>query len=145
MVDSSILCQTDNNEENSNISLPNIGDSFILANFKKGLILVNSAQISPCYSIMLNNIRFLIAVSDDDIVNYIYTSDSTFITQDGISTKNTLNDLKEKFGDKLFAEPGFAWYFKLPSGWNAGILKSDKSFGIKWPDGNKRISFLFKR
>jgi hypothetical protein len=125
-------------------SIPNIGDSYNIDKSKKGFLLVNSAQIYPSICIVVENVKFEIAVANEYKVIYIMTTDQKFKTPDNISTENTLEELINRFGDNLHAQPGYGWIFNLPSGWNACLVESNKSFGIIRPNNNKRISWISK-
>ena len=125
-------------------TMPKIGDYCNLNNSKKELLLVSASQMWPAKCVFVNNIKFKIAVDNNNRINYIMTTDSAFHTPDNISMQCTLKELIDRFGDKLHAQPGFGWIFNLPSGWNACFVESSKSFGIKRPDSNKYISWISK-
>ncbi len=126
-------------------SFPEIGTNFNKHQFDNWEYrLVNSSDILPSKCFVYEKVNFEIAISTNNIVEYIGTTDPTFKTKDSISINNTLNDLITRFEDHLYAEPGFGWIFTLPSGWKALIIESSGSYGNNKPAENSKISCLFK-
>ena len=125
-------------------SIPNVGDYCSLDKSEKGFLLVNSAQIYPSKCIVVENVKIEIAVGNDNKVVYIMTTDPKFKTPENVSTENTLEDLINRFGDNLHAQPGYGWIFNLPSGWNACFVESNKSFGITRPANKNKINWISK-
>jgi hypothetical protein len=125
-------------------AFPDIGDYCNLDKSKKNFLLVNSSQILPAKCFIVQKTKFKVAVGIDNKITYIMTTDSIFKTPENITTNNTLKELINLFGDKLYAQPGFGWIFNLPSGWDACFIESEDSFGITRPAINKKINWISK-
>ena len=112
-------------------------------------LLVSASGFSPFETVMVDGIRFEVAVNDHECVEYIATMDPGFRTPDGISPGSTLADVLKSGADKPWNEGGWAAHTELPSGWSAAfdmpheVPYDDIDFGM--PTETSQVDWVFKR
>ena len=78
--------------------------------------------MNQSYKINYRNHEYLVCINKDNVIEYIFTSDSTFITEEGVRTGTQFSKLK-KTNYQIKKDQGWSKYVILPSGWNAIIEK----------------------
>lgn len=112
------------------------------ANTEK-FILVSSGQISKSKTVKINNLNFNLVLDDKDTV-YLQTTESTFVTKEGISVGKKFSELPEEIKQGLTKEDGWGYFFKLPSGWSIAFCEGN-SCTERYPNANSKIKWIFKR
>jgi len=80
---------------------------------------VSSAQTARGCEVLADGVRFFVASVDGRKVAYVKTSDSHFITPEGLKVGSSLEDVRGAGGSAVVAEAGWAFFSELPSGWRA--------------------------
>lgn len=109
--------------------------------------LVSSSNIMPGITISENGVLYDLAfgapsaepvdLSQPLKVVYKATKSAAFRSPEGYGTASTYRDVKNI--SKLEGQPGWAYYVKLPSGWNAAFDFHEK------PKNDSKILFFFKK
>jgi hypothetical protein len=108
------------------------------------LIMVASAQMSPKYILINDNIKYDICIDSNQIIEYIGTTDTNFHCANELKIGNSLQELSIKHKSKVICETGWGYYVKLPSGWYPAFAEgngmTDKPINKK-----SKIKWFFKR
>ncbi len=107
------------------------------------LILVSSAQLLPYTKTMIDNCNFSLVTNNKDTI-YLCTYDKNFKTPEGYSVGFKFSDLSKEIKTNLTKEPGWGYYFKLPSGWSLGFCEGN-SCTENYPKKNSFVKWIFKR
>jgi hypothetical protein len=75
-----------------------------------------------------------VASVDGRKVAYVKTSDSHFITPEGLKVGSSLDEVRRAGGSAVVAEAGWAFFSDLPSGWRA-MFSGLPDHGAPRPDG----------
>jgi len=104
-------------------------------------LLVGPAQSFPYKKIKFKDITYDIAINKGKI-EYISTTDSNFITNDGFKVGDTIESLKQMGYEEFKELRGWGYYIKLKSGWNAGfsILQDNTYKPLK---NDSKIAWFF--
>ena len=130
--------------------IPEINDRF--RGVRRGRnLMVRSSGWLPFETVMVEGIRFEVAVNAHDCVDYVATFDTAFSTPEGISPGATLEDVLKTGANEPWNEWGWAAHTALPSGWSVAFE------AITDDDGNiineatsiygddPRVAWIFKR
>ncbi len=107
------------------------------------MILVSSGQISPYKTIKLNGCDFDLVTRDNDTI-YLATSDKKFQTPEGYKVGTKFSELQKHIQGELTKEPGWGYYYKLPSGWTIRFCEGN-SCTDNLPQNSSRVKWIFKR
>lgn len=137
--------KNDKNHSMSLNSLPKINDKLdsSIRITSKHSWLVNSSQCYPSTEILVDNISYEIAWEGNGTVFYISTSDSKFETEEGVKINMTLSDILKKTESEVNQMPGWGYYIKLKSGWNAGFSVDETCTGRELVS-NDSVKWIFK-
>lgn len=102
-------------------------------------ISVGSAKLFK--STTRNGILFDISWKKNKQIDYIYTRDSKFKTEEGVHVNMTLKELKTIQNKEIIMNEDSNFYMKLDSGWYAGFA-SNKSDGLNEMD---KVRVLLKK
>jgi hypothetical protein len=129
-------------------SLPNIGDyynkyAYDTAAYQSNYIMTGPSQLWPRWVTRVDGIEYELGVDDSGYVKYIQALDTAFVTPEGLSVRNTLEDVRDFTEEEIVCYRGWLCYVRLPSGWKAVIseLALDPE---SWPPSEIRIQFFFK-
>lgn len=125
--------------------LPDLGETIYLsASENVFLVLSRSGSLGKVAHIKVDGQLFELGINDNDQVDYISTRDSRFQTPEKLSVGDLINITPDFSLDKVCKEDGWAYYIKLPSGWNAAFtIGSSMTEGD--PSGSEKIMWFFKR
>jgi hypothetical protein len=128
------------------IQLPNIGEvvnESIRKTSTNNQILINSSQSSSFANVYYNNLVFQIAWNRDNKLVYISTSDTNFNTEENIRINMTYNDIQKTQNTSISKIPGWGYYVKLNSGWNAAFCVDNTCTG-RDISRNDTVKWIFK-
>jgi hypothetical protein len=103
-----------------------------------------SAQTWPYEIAVFNGISYDVAVNEAGQVTYLGSSDHSFQTPEGLSTRSTLEQVLAAGGKPVIYETGWAHYSVLPSGWCAAFYGPLPDI-LKAPTQSTKVSRFFKR
>ncbi|MBQ0910021.1 hypothetical protein KBJ98_15015 [Flavobacterium sp. F-328] len=106
-------------------------------------ILISSGYISKSKVVKINAVNFDLVLKNRDTV-YLQTTESKFVTKEGISVGKKFSELPIKIKQGLTKENGWGYYYKLPSGWSIGFCEGN-SCTESYPNENSKIKWMFKR
>ena len=151
-----ILSCTNTSEENESLfsfkksedviilnKMVEIGDSFELNKYTSNRILISSSETVPGV-LVVYNMNFYILGVEKNVVVYIYTDDPIFCTDENLKIGSTLVEVYNKTQYELRKDRGFAYYIKLPSGWNAAFAEGSYNTNNE-PKYNSKVKWFFKR
>lgn len=124
-------------------SEPNVGMKLAFRRNSTDLRMTSSGSLAPAYEVEHEGLEFTICAYKDKLVHYVDTDDPNFRTPEGITAGESLKNVLEISKGKLIREPGWAFYVRLKSGWNAAFLQGYATQGELSPDAT--VSLLFKR
>ncbi len=105
-----------------------ISTTLIKLESQRSLILGNG-KILNSYEVSIDNIAFLIAVDSNDVLMYISTIDSNFVTPEGLRVgmpiKNAIEIASNTLEKKVWTH-FTEYYVTLPSGWIAVVQSKEK-------------------
>ena len=107
------------------------------------MTLVSSGQMSPSTTVKIDGSDFDLVTSDNDTI-YLGTNDKRFQTPEGYKVGTKLSELLNNIKDSLTKEPGWGYYYKLPSGWSLGFCEGN-SCTDKYPENSSKVKWIFKR
>ena len=110
----------------------------------QGLV-ISSSQISDqIYVFYEKGIKYTISLDKQNKINYISPEDKKFISPEGLHVGDTLKQTLAVTSHSSIKERGWAFYVRLPSGWNAAFTQ-----GPTWTEGELKdttiIKWFFKR
>jgi len=109
-----------------------------------GLLMISASQLQTFYVSKYNNIEYDIAVDDQNIIIYIGTQDSNFVTEDKLRVGDPLALALENAISELMLESGWAYYVELKSGWKA-MFTTGPHMTDSIPKPDSPIRLFFKR
>ena len=124
-------------------SVPELGDRLVLPS-GSDLLLVASSQTWPHKEFKVSGITYDIASDDKNLVAYVSTQDPSFRTPEGLGVGSTLEQTLATGAKSPWAEPGWAFHTRLPSGWSAAFV-SGRGMTDSPLQPNSKISWFFKR
>jgi hypothetical protein len=107
------------------------------------MTLVSSGQMSPYTTIQIDGCNFDLVTSDND-TTYLATRDKKFQTPEGYKVGTNFSELPNDLQTDLTKEPGWGYYYKLPSGWTLGFCEGN-SCTDKYPQKASKVKWIFKR
>jgi hypothetical protein len=107
------------------------------------MTLVSSGQMSPYTTIKINDCKFDLVTSGNDTI-YLATNDKAFQTSEGYKVGTKFSELPKNIQEDLTKEPGWGYYYKLPSGWTLGFCEGN-SCTDHLPNNSSRVKWIFKR
>lgn len=107
------------------------------------MTLVSSGQMSPYTTVKLGSSDFDLVTKDND-TTYLATKDKRFRTPEGYKVGTMLSELPKNMQQVLTKEPGWGYYYKLPSGWTLGFCEGS-SCTDKYPENSSTVKWIFKR
>lgn len=107
------------------------------------MTLVSSGQMSPYTKVKIDGSDFDLVTKDKD-TTYLATKDKRFQTPEGYKVGTKLSELPNNIKDGLTKEPGWGFYYKLPSGWTLGFCEGN-SCTDKYPENSSMVKWIFKR
>jgi hypothetical protein len=117
-------------------------DSKLKNPFSK-MIMIASGQISPYKEIKIQGINFNLVLDGAD-TTYLATTEESFTTPEGLSVGMQLSELPTDIQKDLTKEPGWAYYYKLPSKWSLGFCEGP-SCTDNYPTSHSKVKWIFKR
>jgi len=78
-----------------------------------------SAQTWPSCQVVYTGITYIVGVDSDGDIRFIETSDSKFVTPEGLRVGSSLAQLRAAGGSGPWGERGWGHQARLPSGWSA--------------------------
>lgn len=140
-----VIAMSGNSCRQNDVLVPVIGDilpdSFKTRNHVQ--ILTTSSSSIDSYNWHSETFDCIVGVDEDERINFISTSDQRFITPEGISVGMKLEEVLKTHSGELLADPGWAYFIVLPSGWNAAFTVGYTMTESK-PDDTTKVAFLFK-
>jgi len=106
-------------------------------------ILISSGQISKSKAVKIKSVNFDLVLKNRDTV-YIQTTESKFVTDEGISVGKKFSELPTEIKQSLTKENGWGYFYKLPSGWSIGFCEGNSCTG-SYPKEDSKIKWIFKR
>ena len=107
------------------------------------MTLISSGQLTPYTNIKINDCNFDFVTSDSDTI-YLATKDKRFQTPEGYKVGSRLLELPKAIQSELIKEPGWGYYYKLPSGWTLGFCEGS-SCTDNYPQKSSKVKWIFKR
>ncbi len=107
------------------------------------MTLVSSGQISSCTIIKVDGCDFDLVTSEND-TTYLATNDKQFQTPEGYKIGTKFSELPKNIQGDLTKEPGWGYYYKLPSGWALGFCEGI-SCTDNLPNNLSKVKWIFKR
>ena len=107
------------------------------------MILVSSGQMSPYTTIQIDGSNFDLVINDND-TTYLATRDRKFQTPEGYKVGTRFLELPSDLRNDLTKEPGWGYYYKLPSGWTLAFCEGN-SCTDKYPENSSKVKWIFKR
>lgn len=107
------------------------------------MTLVSSGQMSPCKTIIIDGHNFDLVTRDKDTI-YLTTNDKKFQTPEGYKVGTKFSELPKDIQGELTKEPGWGYYYKLPSGWTLGFCEGN-SCTDNFPQNSSEVKWIFKR
>ncbi len=107
------------------------------------MILVSTGQISPGTTIKIDGYNFDLVAKGNDTI-YLTTNDKKFQTPEGYKVGVKFSELPKNIQSKLTKEPGWGYYYKLPSGWTLGFCEGN-SCTDNYPKSDSKAKWIFKR
>lgn len=107
-------------------------------------ILAGSSQLSPAYRVRYQGVVYDVGTNQEGKIAFISTSESSFVTPEGIRKGDRLEKVRKLTGIKEPAswEPGWSCFIRLRSGWNAAF---DFARDGKCDHGDSRVTWFFQR
>ena len=99
--------------------IPRIGDPMPCIPSDTMMYMIRSAQLAWGCEIVVDGAKFFVGTIDKKRIAYISTEDHLVTTPEGIHVGNRLDDVLHANGSEIIAEPGWGYFSRLPSGWNA--------------------------
>jgi len=101
-------------------TLPNLGDRFVFPQDWK-ILAISTGQTAPYNPILINKVKYDVAVDNGNTVIYIGTNDPKFSSPEGLSIGSTLEQVLATGAQYPKEESGWGFHTKLPSGWSVGF------------------------
>jgi hypothetical protein len=119
-------------------------DSKLKNSFSK-MIMIARGQISPYKEIKIKGINFNLVLDGAD-TTYLATKEESFVTPEGLSVGMQLSELPTGIQKGLTKEPGWAYYYKLPSKWSLGFCEGTScTDNYPYPTSHSKVKWIFKR
>ena len=97
------------------------------------MYMIKSAQLAWVCEIVVDGAKFVVGTIDKKRIAYISTEDHQIMTPEGIHVGDSFDVVRHANGSEILAEPGWGYFSRLPSGWNAvysGVPGLDEVGGI---------------
>ena len=107
------------------------------------MTLVSSGQILPYTTIKIDGCNFDLVTRDNDTI-YLATKDKNFQTPEGYKVGTKFSELPKDIQRELIKEPGWGYYYNLPSGWTLGFCEGN-SCTYNFPQNFSKVKWVFKR
>ena len=107
------------------------------------MTLVSSGQMSTYKMVKIDDHYFDLVTQGID-TTYLQTKDKRFKTPEGYKVGTKLSELPSNIKDNLLKEPGWGFYYKLPSGWTLGFCEGN-SCTDNYPENNSEVKWIFRR
>lgn len=107
------------------------------------MTMVSSGQISPYTTIKIDGCNFDLVTKGNDTI-YLATNDKKFQTPEGYKIGTKFSELPKDTQSDLIKEPGWGYYYKLPSGWTLGFCEGN-SCTDQYPQDSSKVKWIFKR
>ena len=107
-------------------------------------IVISAGTITQAYSVILENVLFQVVVNDRNEIVFIMTEDQSFQSREGATMGMSLKEIASLSEGDLVEEPGWAFYYPLPSGWRAAFTVGD-SMTERLPGDSVPVRWYFKR
>ncbi|MCL9804886.1 hypothetical protein NAT51_05105 [Flavobacterium amniphilum] len=120
-----------------------LGQNAKTENNPEKMIMTSGSQNSRYKTVKIHNINFDLAVKNKDTV-YLQTTDSKFITKEGIYVGKKLWELPFYIKQNLTKEDGWGFFYNLPSGWSIGFCEG-KTCTENYPKDDSAVKWIFKR
>lgn len=124
--------------------LPQPGSPFHPGAQPSHLELMSSGSAEPAYWATLHGTNFVVAVSRDDVVRYVATTDARFFTPEGIHVGSPLATVLAAGAAVPMAEPGWGFHALLPSHWSVAFTNGAGLSGGPLP-ADAKVVWLFQR
>jgi hypothetical protein len=124
--------------------LPALDDSFPIPESERYSTMTGSSQTYPYREVWVDGVLYTVASNREGHVAFIATSDPKFRTPEGLSLQSSLEDVTAAGAKPPWAEPGWAYHTKLPSGWEAAFTCGCEMTGCPLKTGQK-VDFFFQR
>lgn len=108
------------------------------------MILVSSGQTSPATIVNIDGCEFDLVKNNNNDTIYLATNDKKFQTPEGYNVGTKLSDLPKDTQHYLTKEPGWGYYYILPSGWTLGFCEGN-SCTDNFPKVDSKVKWIFKR
>jgi len=87
------------------------------------LVMAQSAQLWPEFSLTSAGVPFTLGVDDGGVIRYVSTTDRRFVTPEGVHAGLDYRSVMAAAGGHAaIKESGWAHYVELPSGWAAAFV-----------------------
>ena len=103
----------------------------------------SAGSIEKTYCLVIDGVSYDVALDKSARISYIQTIDSKFRT-DGLRIGSSLKEAQNAAGSELSTEPGWGFYYHLPSGWNAAFTVG-YTMTDSLPSDSAEIKWFFKR
>ncbi|MBS1755511.1 MAG: hypothetical protein JST34_15835 [Bacteroidetes bacterium] len=107
------------------------------------MTLVSSGQMSPYTTIKIDGCDFDLVANETD-TTYLATNDKKFQTPEGYKVGTKFSELPKNIQGDLTKEPGWGYYYKLPSGWTLGFCEGNSCTDNR-PNNSSKVKWIFKR
>jgi hypothetical protein len=107
------------------------------------MIMVSGGQIFASKEIKIKVISFDLVLDGTD-TTYLATTEENFKTPEGYNVGMQLSELPSDIQKDLIKEPGWAYYYKLPSRWSLGFCEGT-SCTDNYPTSKSKVKWIFKR
>jgi hypothetical protein len=107
------------------------------------MTLVSSGQMLPYEIIRIAGCNFNLVTRGKDTI-YLSTNDKRFQTPEGCKVGTKYSELPNDIQSELSREPGWGYYYKLPTGWSLGFCEGS-SCTDNYPQKNSIVKWIFKR
>ena len=114
-----------------------------------GLTMAGSGQMWPSYETVIDGVSFVIGFDGDHRVRFVATTDPAFAGVDALRIGDSPDaELRAAASESMVHEPGWGYYVRLRSGWNAFIDDSTagaENLGTRPLGPDARVTMFFLR
>jgi len=135
----SLLSQTEEIE----LGKPLPKNVVIIDSSKSKLLETGPSSLEPSLDIQYNHINYSVVLSKEKKASFIITWDHAFKTKEGFKIGTLYKDVRMKYKGNGRYVPGYCYYIKLNSGWNA-LFSNDKIFEEEKPSDSDSIKGFYK-
>jgi hypothetical protein len=101
--------------------LPTLGSILRVKRDSNELLMVASAQMYPMYEVTAEGLDITVCVDSVHRIRWVSTADTDFVSPEGLRVGDPIERALVAADAGVISEPGWAWYVRLPSGWNARV------------------------